>query len=108
MEDGSGVPTGVFYGGLMLWLTREVWGVLINRKKDSTEINASVALVSGLAERIKMLEESQLKMELRIRDEVELRMSAQEQAHQLMLDVIAMKSQLKGLGVVMPEGARRA
>lgn len=103
MEDGSGVPSGVFYGGLMLWLTREVWGVLINRRKESTEINASVALVAGLAERIKMLEENQHRMELKVREEVEMRMSAQEQAHKLMLDVIAMKSQLRQLGVVLPQ-----
>lgn len=103
MEDGSGVPTGVFYGGLMLWLTREVWGVVINRRKESTEINASVSLVAGLAERIRMLEENQHRTELKLRDEVELRMSAQEQAHSLMLDVLSMKSQLKQLGVVMPE-----
>lgn len=103
MEDGSGVPSGVFYGGLMLWLTREVWGVVINRRKESTEINASVALVAGLAERIKMLEENQARTEMKLREEVEMRMSAQEQAHSLMLDVLSMKSQLKQLGVVMPE-----
>lgn len=98
MQDG-GVPSGVFYGGLILWLTREIWGVLINRRKESTEISASAALVAGLADRIKMLEESQQRLEMKLREEMELRMSAQEQAHELMLDVLALKAKLRGLGV---------
>lgn len=87
----------------MLWLTREVWGVLINRKKESTEISASVSLVAGLANRIQMLEESQQRLESKLKEEMEMRMSAQEQAHTLMLDVLALKSKLRGLGVVFAE-----
>lgn len=104
VEDG-GVPSGLFYGGIGLWLVREVWGALLNYRKERTEIGASTKLVAGLAERIKMLEESQQRLEARIREEVEMRMSAQEQAHRLMLDVIALKQKLRGLGVRFEEEA---
>lgn len=98
METG-GVPSGLFYGGIAAWITREVWGVLFHRKKDRTEISASASLVAGLADRIRMLEESQQRLEMKLREEMELRMSAQEQAHELMLDVLALKAKLRGLGV---------
>lgn len=99
MPDG-GIPSGLFYGGIGLWLFREIWGVLIHRGKEKTEISASAALVAGLAERIKMLEENQSRLEERLKSEMEARMSAQEQAHTLMLDVLALKAKLRGLGVV--------
>lgn len=98
METG-GVPSGLFYGGIAAWITREVWGVLFHRKKDRAEISASASLVAGLADRIKMLEESQQRLEERLKAEMEARMSAQEQAHALMLDVLALKAKLRGLGV---------
>ena len=101
--DDTGVPNGLFYGGLGLWLIREVWGAVFSYRKERAEIGASTKLVAGLAERIKMLEESQHKLEAKLREEMELRMSAQEQAHQLMLDVISLKRQLGQLGVVMPQ-----
>lgn len=103
MEGSGGVPNGIFYGGLGLWLVREVWGVVLNYRKERAEIGASTKLVAGLAERIKMLEESQHRLELKLREEMEMRMSAQEQAHKLMLDVIALKRQLRSLGAVFPE-----
>lgn len=102
MPDG-GIPSGLFYGGIGLWLFREIWGVLIHRGKEKTEINASASLVAGLAERIKMLEQNQSRLEERLKSEMEARMSAQEQAHTLMLDVLALKAKLRGLGVVFEE-----
>lgn len=97
------VPSGVFWGGLTLWLGRELWGAILNRRKDKTETQANITLVNGLAQRVELLEASLLGMEKRLSEEVHRRMEAQQEAHLLRLRVGSLEHMLKGLGVVLPE-----
>lgn len=97
------VPAGLFWGGLLAWLTREMWGAILTRRKDKAETTANITLVAGLAERVSVLEKSQLAMEERLGAEVKARMDAQELAHKLKLRVSTLESILKGLGAVIPE-----
>lgn len=97
------VPSGVFWGGLTLWLGRELWAAIITRRKDKAETTANITLVQGLADRVAILEKSQVAMEERLGQEVQARMAAQELAHKLKLRVNTLESILKGLGAVIPE-----
>ena len=99
------MPSTLFWGGLLLWLTRELWGAVVNRRRNSVELQANVTLVDGLTKRVSNLEMSLVTLEARIAEEMALRMAAQEQAHRLSLDVLSLKSQLRRLGAVFPEEA---
>lgn len=97
------VPASLFWGGLAAWLTRELWGAILTRRKDKAETAANITLVTGLAERVSILEKSQIAMEERMQAEIKDRMAAQELAHKLKLRVNTLESILKGLGAVIPE-----
>lgn len=90
-------------GGLAaFWVVRETWGAVLSRKKDRTETDANIELLSGLVERVKSLESSQTEMGRRIEDEVKLRMHAQEEAHRLRLRVMSLESAMRQVGAVIP------
>lgn len=85
------------------WAVRELWGALRERRKVSTETDANVELLTGLVERVKMLETSQLQLTARLDEEMKLRMTAQEESHRLRLRVLSLESALRQLGAVVPQ-----
>jgi len=100
--DPNTAPWWAAGGAFALWAMREVWGVINSRKKERTETDANVALVSGLTERIERLEQSQARMGTQLDEEIKLRQAAQEEAHRLRLRVMTLESSLRQLGAVIP------
>lgn len=100
--DPNTAPWWAAGGAMALWVVREVWGVINSRKKERTETDANVALVSGLTERIERLEQSQARMGTQLDEEIKLRQAAQEEAHRLRLRVMTLESSLRQLGAVIP------
>lgn len=103
MSTQGSVPSGVLYGGMVLWLARELWGAVINRKKEKTETEANVTLVKGLTERIEGLEKSITTLEGRLTEEMRVRMDAQEENHQMKMRISTLEHTLRGLGATIPE-----
>src|SRR5690606_17878244 len=66
-------------GAFALWATREIWGVVASRRKDRAETDANIDLVTGLAARVKSLEESQGSITAQLNEEIQLRRAAQEE-----------------------------
>lgn len=90
-------------GGLSAaWVIREVWGAFRERKKNRTETDANIDLLTGLVERVKMLESSQSTLTTRLDEEIRLRMQAQEDAHRLRLRVLTLESAMRQIGAVIP------
>ncbi len=100
--DPNTAPWWAAGGAFALWAVREIWGVVNSRKKERTETDANVALVSGLTERIERLEQSQARMGTQLDEEIKLRQAAQEEAHRLRLRVMTLESSLRQLGAVIP------
>lgn len=103
MATHDSVPSGVLYGGMVLWLARELWGAVINRKKEKTETEANVTLVKGLTERIESLEKSIGLLESRLTEEMRVRMDAQEENHKMKMRIGTLEHTLRGLGATIPE-----
>lgn len=91
---GGGALAGVLVLKVIEWF--------LARKKDRTETDANVALVSGLTERIQALEVAQSAMTERLEKEITLRMQAQEEAHRLRLRVMSLESAMRSIGAVIP------
>lgn len=100
--DPSTAPWWAAGGAFALWAVREIWGVINSRKKERTETDANVTLVSGLTERIERLEQSQARMGTQLDEEIKLRREAQEEAHRLRMRVQTLEGLLRGLGAVIP------
>lgn len=100
--DPSTAPWWAAGGAFALWLVREIWGVINSRKKERTETDANVALVSGLTARIEALEAAQQRMGTQLAEEIKLRMAAQEEAHRLRLRVMTLESAMRSVGAVIP------
>ncbi|KRA74255.1 hypothetical protein ASD78_12235 [Lysobacter sp. Root667] len=95
-------------GGLAaFWIVRETWGAVLSRKKERTETDANIDLLTGLVSRVKSLEEAQAAMTSQLHEEVRLRMTAEEEAHRLRLRVITLESAMRGIGAVIPEDPKR-
>ena len=102
-------------GGLFaLWLARELWGALRERRKTRTETDANIELINSLREgldrqgkRIAAMEEAQNRIGSRLDDEIKLRMEAQEEAHRLKLRVQTLEAEMRRLGVVIPPDTSR-
>ena len=82
---------------------------LFSRRKERTETDANIELLNQLregmasyGERIKLMEEAQSKMSLRLEEEIVLRMKAQEEAHRLRLRVATLEAAMRGVGAVIP------
>jgi len=100
--DPTNAPWWAAGGAFALWVVREIWGVINSRKKERTETDANVTLVSGLTERIDRLEQSQARMGTQLDEEIKLRREAQEEAHRLRMRVQTLEGLLRGLGAVIP------
>ena len=100
--DPTTAPWWAAGGAFALWAVREVWGVINSRKKERTETDDNVTLVSGLTERIDRLEQSQARMGTQLDEEIKLRREAQEEAHRLRMRVQTLEGLLRGLGAVIP------
>ncbi len=100
--DPTTAPWWAAGGAFALWAVREIWGVINSRKKERTETDANVTLVSGLTERIDRLEQSQARMGSQLDEEIKLRREAQEEAHRLRMRVQTLEGLLRGLGAVIP------
>jgi hypothetical protein len=100
--DPNTAPWWAAGGAFALWLVREIWGVIASRKKDRTETDANVALVSGLTARVEALEAAQQRMGTQLAEEIKLRMAAQEEAHRLRLRVMTLESAMRSVGAVIP------
>lgn len=100
--DPNTAPWWAAGGAFALWLVREIWGVINSRKKERTETDANVALVSGLTARIEALEAAQQRMGTQLAEEIKLRMAAQEEAHRLRLRVMTLESAMRSVGAVIP------
>ncbi|KRG71781.1 hypothetical protein ABB27_02510 [Stenotrophomonas terrae] len=100
--DPTTAPWWAAGGAFALWAVREIWGVINSRKKERTETDANVTLVSGLTERIDRLEQSQARMGTQLDEEIKLRREAQEEAHRLRMRVQTLEGLLRGLGAVIP------
>lgn len=103
MSDPSTAPWWAAGGAFALWATREIWGVISSRRKERTETDANVTLISGLTQRIETLEQAQIRINQQLEDEVRARMAAQEEAHVLRMRVITLEGTLRGLGAIIPE-----
>lgn len=98
-------------GGLFAaWAIREVWGALRERRKVRTETDANVELLDELrkglsshGERLRLMEEQQAVLRLRLDEEIALRMAAQEEAHRLRLRVLTLESAMRSIGAVIPK-----
>ena len=82
---------------------------LFSRKKERTETDANIDLLeqmrqglSSMGDRVRVMEEAQAKMSLRLDEEIALRMKAQEDAHRLRLRVQTLEATLRHLGAVIP------
>jgi hypothetical protein len=100
--DPSTAPWWAAGGAFALWMVREIWGAVISRKKERTETDANVALVSGLTARVEALETAQQRMSSQLAEEMKLRMAAQEEAHRLRLRVLTLESAMRSVGAVIP------
>lgn len=85
---------------------------LFSRKKERTETDANIDLLEQLrqglvsqGERIRIMEETQAAMRLRLDEEIRLRMATQEEAHLLRMRVQLLESTLRQLGAVIPKEA---
>lgn len=92
-------------GVAAFWIVRETWGAVLSRKKERTETEANIDLLTGLVSRVKSLEESQAAMTMRLEQEIQLRMTAQEDAHKLRLRVMTLEAAMRGVGAVIPPEA---
>lgn len=93
-------------GVAAFWVVRETWGAVLSRKKERTETEANIDLLTGLVSRVKSLEESQAAMTMRLEQEIQLRMTAQEDAHKLRLRVMTLEAAMRGVGAVIPPEAQ--
>lgn len=100
--DPSTAPWWAAGGAFALWVVREIWGAIVSRKKERTETDANVALVSGLTARVEALEAAQQRMSSQLAEEMKLRMAAQEEAHRLRLRVMTLESAMRSVGAVIP------
>jgi len=100
--DPSVAPWWAAGGAFALWATREIWGVIVSRRKERAETDANIDLISGLAARVKSLEESQSSITAQLNEEIQLRRAAQEEAHRLRLRVLTLESTLRSMGAVIP------
>ena len=83
---------------------------LFARRKERTETDVNVDLLEQLrqglvsqGERIKLMEDAQAAMRLRLDEEIKLRMATQEEAHLLRMRVQLLESTLRQLGAVIPQ-----
>jgi hypothetical protein len=100
--DGDSAPWWMAGGISAFWIVRETWGAILSRKKERTETDANIDLLNGLVSRVKSLEESQATMTARLEQEIQLRMTAQEDAHKLRLRVMTLESAMRQIGAVIP------
>lgn len=107
--DQSGAPWWLAGGAVALWLLRETWSALLSRRKERTETDVNIDLLSqvregmtSMAERMRVMEEEQAKMRQRLDEEIQLRMKTQEEAHRLRMRVQTLESTLRHLGAVIP------
>lgn len=101
MAEGA-APWWMAGGLAAFWVVRETWGAILARKKERTETDANVGLISGLSDRIQRLEAAQVEMTDRLEKEISLRMQAQEEAHRLRLRVMSLESAMRSIGAVIP------
>lgn len=99
---GESAPWWMAGGLAAFWVVRETWGAILARKKERTETDANVGLISGLSDRIQRLEAAQVEMTDRLEKEISLRMQAQEEAHRLRLRVMSLESAMRSIGAVIP------
>lgn len=102
-------------GGLFaLWLARELWGALRERRKTRTETDANIDLLNqqreglrALADRVAAMEGEQASLRTRLEEEIRLRMQAQEEAHRLRLRVQTLENAMRQVGAVIPPEPQR-
>lgn len=105
-ESGSWWATG---GVVALWLGKEAWAALRERRKVRTETDANVELIDSLRQaiadtnaRVAEVEGKYLTVSKRLDDEISARQQAQELAHRLRLRVEVLESELRKVGAVIP------
>lgn len=103
---GESAPWWMAGGVAAIWIVRETWSALLARKKERTETDANVELLSGLVERVRSLEGSLADMSRKLDEEVAARMRAQEDAHRLRLRVLTLEAAMRSVGAVIPPEVR--
>lgn len=101
--EGVGATELILGGGVILWLTREVWWSLLRRKGDVAEAGANAVLLEGLRKRIESLEVSLVQVHALLEEETKARRLAEERAHRQQLRIQTLESALRRLGAVIPE-----
>jgi len=111
MNTGEGAPWWMAGGLTALWVVREIWGSLKERRKNRTETDANIELINSLrdgldrqGQRIAAMEQSQAAISARLDEEIKARQAAQEEAHQLRLRLQTLEAEMRRLGVVIPKG----
>jgi hypothetical protein len=84
-------------GGGIVWLAQMVWGRVF-----STEGKANDALVAQLSERIAAQEARLTSLETGLDTEREARRRAEDKVHQLQLDNVILRAELKRHGIDVP------
>jgi len=109
ISGGEGAPWWAAGTLFAAWIAREIWSALSSRTRNRAETDANVELLgqlregmNSMGERIKVMEEVQNKMSIRLEQEIQLRMTAQEEAHRLRLRVQTLESAMRGVGAVIP------
>jgi hypothetical protein len=102
-DIGDGAPWWLAGSVVAFWLLRETWGAVLSRKKERTETDANISLIDGLARRIETLENRLSTQDVRLQQEVDLRLRAQEEASALRTRIRQLESVLRQLGAVIPE-----
>lgn len=110
MIEPQSAPWWLAGGAAALWVAREFVGAVLSRKKNRSETEANVELIDQLRTgmdrmnaRLLAMEEIQDRLSHRLEEEIHARQAAQEEAHRLKLRVQTLESELRRLGVVIPE-----
>ena len=106
------VPAWIPGSLTVAWLTRELLGMLRERRRVRTETDANVELIGSMRdairhndERLQRLEQTQEALRAELEGERERRRVTEEREHRLMLRVMRLEDRLRRLGAVVPEEA---